>query len=182
MIELIGVEKRYRNETVTFTDKRLEKGLWLLLGRNGAGKTTLLRIIAGLLPYAGTCKVRGSVMLAEEKVALPPLMRLGDYLKTLERLSGTTGRKRHLLSLFGLTGKEMVLMKDLSLGMRRKVQLTAALMEERAIYLLDEPMNGLDHASRAALVAYLENLDALIVLTTHHETQFTGVKKRLWRL
>ncbi|MEI7033973.1 ABC transporter ATP-binding protein [Streptomyces pratensis] len=157
----------------------------LLAGPNGAGKSTLLRVIAGLTPAAaGTCRVAGEPPDSAAAGALrgfvqdePPLyeyLTVREHLAFAARLWGVSAADAPRgLERFGAAGWADTLIRDLSLGTRKKVGLVAALLHRPRLVLLDEPFNGLDAASCTELVALLGEVrsEGRTVLLTSHEPQ-----------
>ena len=126
-------------------------------GANGSGKSTLLRLIAGLLPKAsGVMKVEGAIALADENLALdvnPPLD------KALHIWAGMDGAAADLrdaaLVAMDLVPLANVPVRYLSSGQRKRAGLARMLASKAAVWLLDEPYNGLDSANSTRLDAAL---------------------------
>ena len=160
-----------------------------LLGPNGAGKTTLVRILATLLrPDAGHAlvagldvvrdrnRVRRSISLTGQNVAIDDLQTGEENLRMMARLSGMTGgssrrRARELLDSFELgdAGKRRV--STYSGGMRRRLDLAAGLVGRPSVLFLDEPTTGLDLPSRQAMwrvIGDLVRTGASVLLTTQY--------------
>ena len=126
-----------------------------MAGANGIGKSSLIRILAGLaLPYAGHVERDGTVGLIDERLALDPALPLGEALAFWARIDGVEGDTlaAHLAAL-GLEGLTDVPVRYLSTGQRKRAGLARLLGQNAAIWLLDEPLNGLDTAACAAVEA-----------------------------
>lgn len=143
-----------RGERLLFQglDLVLEQGgAAMVTGPNGAGKSSLLRVAAGLLrPTAGTA-ARGTVALADEAFALDRRLTLGAALRFwagLDRGDADAG-----LAAMDLGGLADVPVHMLSTGQRRRAGLARAISSGAALWLLDEPANGLDAASLTLLDA-----------------------------
>jgi ATP-binding cassette subfamily F protein uup len=147
-----------------------------LVGVNGAGKTTLLRLLAGeLVPSAGTIE-RGATVrvahLSQDTAEIP-----GD-LRVLESLEAVRGNARLsdgqeitaglLCERFGFRGdRARTLVRDLSGGERRRLQLMRLLMAEPNVLLLDEPTNDLDLDTLTALEDLLDGWPGTLVVVSH---------------
>ncbi|SFF75744.1 heme exporter protein A [Novosphingobium sp. CF614] len=139
-------------------DRVLFRGLSLRLkpgealqvtGSNGIGKSSLLRILAGLAPaYAGSVEIAGAVSLLDERPALDPVLPLGRALGFWQRIDGAADNE---LARLGLAGLLDVPVRYLSTGQRKRAALARLLGQKARVWLLDEPLNGLDgHAAALA--------------------------------
>ena len=202
-IETIDLVKVYGSDTraldgISF---RVAPGeLFGFLGPNGAGKTTTIRILATLLePTAGMAKVLGIDVMRDPNGVRK---RLGLALQTatldafstgretlelagrLQRMSGPEIRRRadELLELMGLASVGKKLTGTYSGGMKRRLDLAAALMHRPELLILDEPTEGLDPQSRTALWEELERVNragTTMLLTTHYMEEADRLCSRL---
>jgi len=158
---------------------------WLtILGPSGCGKTTLLRIVAGLLePDAGVVRVGPAAGSRLGRTAyLPQEDTLFPWRTALENAllpSEIDGRPRadarrealELFDRFGLAGFEQIYPRQLSGGMRQRVELARTFLARRDVLLLDEPLGALDPLTRAALQDWLVEVwtefRRTILLVTH---------------
>ena len=157
------ISKKYKDKVaVDDVSLRLTPGVWGLLGANGAGKTTLMRMIAGIMrPTAGQVKYDGlPITELKEKYRdrfgyLPqdfgfyPEFTVKGYLYYVAALKGLTKRdtKRkveELLEQMTLTEVQNKKIVKLSGGMKRRVGIAQALLNEPEVLVLDEPTSGLD--------------------------------------
>ncbi|MEY2512983.1 MAG: type transport system ATP-binding protein, partial [bacterium] len=160
-----------------------------LLGPNGAGKTTLVRILATLLrPDAGSARVAGFDVVREAAVLRAHIGLAGQYAAVDENLTGfenleMVGRLYHLgrrtageratelLERFELDEAGGRPAKTYSGGMRRRLDLAAALVTRPPVLFLDEPTTGLDPRSRVGLWETIEARAAAgttVLLTTQY--------------
>ena len=190
-IEVDSVTKRFEDTVaVDNLSMNVEKGeLFGLLGPNGAGKSTLTKMISGMLnPTSGTIKV-GKYSIQDDPMKVKELLGvvpqdivLYDYLNAREnlafygRLYGVSGRKlknriKELLMFTQLDEKAVKRhVSTYSGGMKRRVNIAAALLHEPQVLLLDEPTAGLDPQNKHALWEIIQTLKKqgkTIVLTTH---------------
>jgi ABC transport system ATP-binding/permease protein len=147
-----------------------------LVGVNGAGKTSLIKLLSGELePTAGVVERGATVKLAhlsQDTAEVP------GHLRVLESLEAVRGRARlaggqeitasSLADRFGFRGeKAWTLVRDLSGGERRRLQLMRLLMEEPNVLLLDEPTNDLDIDTLTALEDLLDGWPGTLVVVSH---------------
>lgn len=191
MLELIEVSKLYSGvaavDRVSFRARPGE--ITGYLGANGSGKSTTMKMITGLIePTAGKI-LFGSRPITEDWIA--HRQRLGyvpeephlythlsgfEYLEMVAQLRGLTGalpRMEGLLRLFQLAGDRHAPISAYSKGMRQKVLLSAALLHNPELILLDEPFSGLDVGSALVLRSLMEELAARgkVVLFSSHELE-----------
>lgn len=151
-----------------------------LLGPNGAGKTTLIKTIAGLLaPTGGSVRVCGHepgpeskalVSYLPEKTYLSSWMKISDALDYFESFYADFSRMRALDMLSRLQVPPDTLIKKLSKGTQEKVQLVLVMSRQAKLYLLDEPIAGVDPAARDYILdTVISNYDrnASIIISTH---------------
>jgi len=184
-----NLTKIFRRPVISGLDLTVAPGeFYALLGPNGAGKTTTLRMIAGLLkPDDGTISVDGidvakNPLGAKAVMAwLPDEPLLYDRLTPLEYLGFVAGlwrvdpalakaRAEEWLEIFGLWAHRHERCEGFSRGMKQKVVLAGALIHEPKLFILDEPLTGLDAASARLVKTILQKraqAGAAIILTTH---------------
>jgi len=161
-----------------------------LLGPNGAGKSTLIRMLTTLLPpTAGTAIINGFDVVqpsdgVRHSIGVIPQAMTSDLERSVEenliifaKLYGVPRAKREplidqLLEAVELTQWRAAQVKNLSGGMRRRVEIARGLVHEPRIFFLDEPTTGLDPVSRVAVWEMLEKIkrerDLTILITTHY--------------
>ena len=198
------LSKEYKDKrAVDDVSLALTSGIWGLLGANGAGKTTLIRMIAGILaPSAGQIRYDG-VDIAHLGAAyrdlfgyLPqefgfyPEFTVIDYLNYMAALKGlsakTSKRKiNELLESLALTDVRKKRIIKLSGGMKRRVGIAQALLNEPKVLILDEPTSGLDPAERVRfrnLIAQFAQ-DRIVLISTHivSDVEYIAAQNALMR-
>ena len=190
-IETTGLTKRFGDvQVLDRLDLEVARGsVVALLGPNGAGKTTTVRLLATLLrPDGGSARVAGFDVIAQrsevrhrislvgQHAALDDVLTGGENLEMLGRLRGlslrqTRQRRADLLAQFGLTVAGGQRVATYSGGMRRRLDIAAALVTRPEIVFLDEPTTGLDPRGRQDLWSDVEGLAAAgvtVLLTTQY--------------
>lgn len=148
-----------------------------IAGSNGIGKSSLIRILAGLLrPFAGSVESHGAMGLIDERLALDENLPLGQALAFWEKLDGC--RDPGLaFDLLQLTPLLEVPVRYLSTGQRKRAALARLLNRNCPIWLLDEPLNGLDTqacASVEALVAQHCAGGGIAIVASHQAMALPG--------
>ena len=125
-------------------------------GATGTGKTTLIRALAGLLmPYSGSLESEGRIGLLDERPALDPDLPLGKALAFWERIDGC-GDPSGALTALGLKPLLEVPVRYLSTGQRKRAAFASLLNRGVPIWLLDEPLSGLDSDAIAKVVSLIQ--------------------------
>lgn len=182
LVEVSGLTKRFGTTTALDDfDLELVPGQVVgLLGENGCGKTTLLKILAGVLAdYEGHVRVGGHepgpaskalVSFLPDTSFLPDSARVTYCLELYRDFFADfdVEKARDLIGYFGLS--ESSRLKQMSKGMREKVQISLAMSRDARVFLLDEPISGVDPAARQLILdGILRNLsqDSLLLISTH---------------
>lgn len=202
MLEVSGVAKSYGGrravDGVSFT---VERGQTIgLIGPNGAGKSTTVSIICGLLTAdAGTVMLDNSAIgvganSAKRKIGLVPQdLALYEDLSAFENLRlfaslyGLSGKRsqeraREVLALVNLADRASDRPSTFSGGMRRRLNIAAALMHDPELLILDEPTVGVDPQSRNAIFDTLEKLKSLgcsMIYTSHYMEEVERLADRI---
>jgi ABC-2 type transport system ATP-binding protein len=191
-VEIDHISKRYGRtlalDDVTFD---VERGaVFALLGPNGAGKTTLLHILCTILrPDGGSARIGGvdvmkdplgarrSLGVVFQEPSLDDRLTVGENLEFHGLVYGVpkTARRARITEMLALVELEKwrdTLVRALSSGMKRRLEVARALVHDSRILFLDEPTAGLDAQSRERMWQYLRNArrerELTVIVTTHY--------------
>ncbi len=165
----------------------LTPGIWGLLGANGAGKTTLMRMIAGIMDPTGGKILYDGIPISElgekyrdifgylpQEFGFYPEFTVKDYLEYVAVLKGLPDREirkkiHELLELLTLSHVKNKKIAKLSGGMKRRVGIAQALLNEPEVLILDEPTSGLDPGERVRFRKLLSEFahDRIVLISTH---------------
>jgi ABC-2 type transport system ATP-binding protein len=159
------------------------------LGANGAGKSTTIRMLCGLLtPTSGTAMVGGidvsrnpegvkrTIGYMSQKFSLYEALTVDQNIRFFGGIYGLTGdrletRRKFVLDMAGLNGRENTLTRELPGGWRQRLALGCAILHEPRIVFLDEPTGGVDPLSRRRfwdLIGDLSRAGVTVLVTTHY--------------
>lgn len=168
LIHLEGVSKKYGwTKALSEVSLRIESGKIIgLLGENGSGKSTLMKLIAGIArPSAGSVNIEGkkaglstrsAISFLPDRSVLEPWMRVGDAVRFYSDFYSDFNKERAagLLRFMKLEPQQHVL--SLSKGMKERLEVALVLSRDAKLYLLDEPIGGVDPVARDKI------LDAIV--------------------
>lgn len=180
------LSKQYKNKiAVDRISLRLQKGVYGLLGANGAGKTTLMRMVCGILrPTGGTVSFddmdvseegyRAILGYLPQDFGYYPEFSGQDFLMYLAALKGISKPKAkrkadELLELTALRKVAKKKIKTYSGGMKQRLGIAQALLNDPKLLVLDEPTAGLDPKERVKFRELIQRLgeDSIVLLSTH---------------
>ena len=190
-IEVRGLTRRFGQfvavDGISFDVGRGE--IFGFLGSNGAGKSTTIRMLCGLLsPSAGTATVGGidvtrdpegvkrRIGYMSQRFSLYELLTVDQNIRFFGGIYGLddqtlAARRRVVIEMAGLAGREHTLARDLAGGWRQRLALGCAVLHEPAILFLDEPTGGVDPLSRRQFWRLIDALSAggvTVLVTTHY--------------
>ena len=191
-LKVSNLKKTYKNGTVALKglDLSVEKGeIFALLGPNGAGKSTLIGIISSLVnPTSGDVKVFGDCLTKQRNEVkshiglVPQEFNFNMFEKPMDILvnqAGYYGVPRHTaieraekyLKQLQLWDKKDTMSRSLSGGMKRRLMIARAMMNEPRLLILDEPTAGVDIEIRRSMWEFVKEISdagTTIILTTHY--------------
>ena len=187
-LELDNITKNYKDKRALYNVNYIfHEGVYGLLGANGAGKSTLMRIICGIMkPTIGEVKVNGTnIMKLDEKYRdllgyLPqdfgyyPSFTANEfmmYMASLKGLNNNYSKKKisELLHIVGLDEVKNKKIKTFSGGMKQRLGIAQAVLNDPQILILDEPTSGLDPKERIHFRNLISGFakDKIVLLSTH---------------
>ncbi len=165
-IELKNLTKKYGAVTVLDNlNIKLKKEKILVVGNNGSGKTTFIKCILNFLKYHGSIKIVGDISYAPDKLYLPDV-KVKDFFKNLNI---------KVNNIFDLDLESRI--KKLSKGNKQKINLLQCLNRETDIYILDEPLDGLDKYSKQSFLNELKMMDKLIIVVSQRKEEYDFFEK-----
>ena len=204
ILEVKDVSKKYgKKQVLSGVSFDIEEGdIFGLIGPNGAGKSTLINIITGILdPLNGEVLIGGHsikkkpieakrlIGLVPQELALSEDISAIDNLNFFASLYGLSGKKlneavNEALEVAGLTEKKKEKVKKFSGGMKRRLNLAAAIMHKPRLLILDEPTVGIDPQSRNNIFEYLRKVNSqdktTILYTSHYMEEVEELCKNIF--
>ena len=195
VIETKQLTKTYGEQTVVNSvNIHVKQGqIYGLLGRNGAGKTTIMKMILGLTDItSGEVDVFGQNIKGREKRVYPrigaiietpgfyPNLTGTENLEIFAKLRGTAAPNavKNALEIVGLPYRDKKLFSKYSLGMKQRLGIACAIMEEPKLILLDEPFNALDKEGQEKLSEIIRDMrdkGSLILLSSHDKDELENL-------
>ncbi len=198
MLEIRNVVKKFGKEVIAVNDVslKLERGVVGLIGHNGAGKTTLMQMIATLTkPSSGQILFQGQDVVKQPKAIqaklgfLPqdfgvyPNLTALEFMQYFAALKGVRdpARIRHLLEMVNLHDHAKRAAASFSGGMRRRLGIAQALLNDPDILIVDEPTAGLDPEERLRFRNLLAELGfkKLVIMSTHIVSDVESIASHL---
>ncbi|MCC8352936.1 ABC transporter ATP-binding protein [Bacillus sp. AF23] len=191
MLQAENIKKAYEKKTIvkgiSFSLKKGES--FGLLGPNGAGKSTTISLISGLVPLDGgeitvggyaigkdTNKAKQKIGIVPQEIALYPTLAAQENLVFWGKMYGLTHgeakkRSAEVLEYVGLTERAKDKIETFSGGMKRRINIGAALMHKPELLIMDEPTVGIDPQSRNHILETVKQLNETgmtVIYTSHY--------------
>ena len=200
MLKIESLSKKFgKKEALSDVNLELDSGIYGLLGDNGAGKSTLMRLLVGVdtptrghILYEGEDisqlkeKYRGLLGYMPQEFAVFPGFTAGEFLTYMGALKGLSKRelKEKIPRVLAFVNLEDVKDKKVSTfsgGMKRRVGIAQALLNDPKILILDEPTAGLDPGERIRFSNILSNMskDKIILFSTHIISDIEAITKSI---
>lgn len=192
-IEIKNLNMSYKHKVLDNLNLDLEDGQIVgLVGSNGSGKSTLLRILSGLeMTYKGEVLINDKkpdyrtyeeVSYQPDKFALDEKLSVKEVVSTYKTFFKDFDEDKFykLFNEFNLPLKSKV--KEMSKGMREKMQIALSLSRNTDIYLLDEPISGVDPSARKSIINIILNNfreDSILIISTHLISQIEPLLDRV---
>lgn len=179
LVKLTNVTKSYIKVKYDLEIKVNDK--LLIIGNNGIGKTTLVKLICGYIKsYEGEIvRNTNNISYLEEALALPYNMNVGKYINVMEDIKGHN-INYELGQIFNIPKNKTI--RQLSKGNKQKLALLISLIKGNDLYILDEPLNGLDSKTSGLFLEFLKNFDATLLIISHSPNNFKSVTKAIYEL
>lgn len=169
LIKLVDVSKKYLSIKYNLEIRSNEKVI--IKGSNGKGKTTLAKLLCNYIkPDSGKMtKEAINISYLEEKPILPQEMNVKKYLQVYEELMDSR-YSEELALIFELPLNKKI--KELSKGNLQKLVILKTFIGNFDLYILDEPLNGLDTKTEIAFLTFLNNITETIIVITHFPEKY----------
>lgn len=195
-----AVKKFKDNTVIDNVSLTLEGGnIYGFVGRNGSGKTMLFRAISGLIHIdSGSIEIDGKVMhkdidalpsvgIAIENAGLFPEFSGYKNLKYLAGIKKKIGKDeiKQVIKSVGLDPEDKRPIRKYSLGMRQRILIAQAIMENPDVLLLDEPTNGLDDSGVdeiRKLISVQAKRGAIVCVASHNKEDITLLSNKIFRV
>ncbi|WP_432362866.1 ABC transporter ATP-binding protein [Sporosarcina sp. UB5] len=202
MLTVTDVKKSFHSkEVIKGVSLQVGKGeSFGLLGPNGAGKSTLISMICGLIPASGgeirvggkpvgkqSREIKQLIGIVPQDIALYPTMSALDNLMFWGKMYGLCGKKakaraKEVLEIVGLTERAKDRIETFSGGMKRRINIGAALMHEPELLIMDEPTVGIDPQSRNHILETVKALNEqgmTVIYTSHYMEEVEYLCRRI---
>lgn len=161
-----------------------DKGVYLITGSNGSGKTTLVKAILGLISYSGTIDVNKNITYVPDKNVINNNVKVRDFFIVYSKYKNFI-IDYSCIERFKLDTYLDYKVGELSKGNKQKMMLASAFMEKNDIYIMDEPLNGLDKVNQQIFseeIKRLKNDNKLIIILSHLLNKYRSLNPYIMNL
>lgn len=179
LINLENVTKSYLNKVFNFKINQGDK--ILVIGENGSGKSTLIKLITNyIVNYNGNIKRRKfKISYLEEIIELPMNMKVSNYIKVMCELKKGIVDFELYNNLNIPTDKYIF---ELSKGNKQKLSILTTFIGKFDMYVLDEPLNGLDDSMINYFINYIKNIKESVLIVTHYPEKYQCLGYKIIKL
>ena len=190
MIRIKNVSKHYgKQKVLAGINLTFEKGkVYGIVGKNGAGKTTLFRCLADIETYDGSIDsdyidLKNHIGLLETNPVLLSRITGWEYLKLLTKARKVEVNDFEIQNIFDLPLDQYA--ETYSTGMKKKLALTAILLQKNEVFILDEPFSGVDIQSNILITAIIDELrrkDKIVLISSHIFSSLSAICDKIFLL
>ena len=177
LIKVTDFSKKYGMTEINIAELVIKERITLIVGENGSGKSTLLKAIVGLINYDGNIEKDCTIGYMSEFPPFPLDVEVNQFLTQLSTFDKQSNHYLDLVIEFDLVDKLDRKISSLSKGMRAKLNLIQCLMLNRDLYILDEPLSGLDYESINELIQHIKNSPKAFLISSHISESFEELNK-----
>ena len=181
-IKIVDFTKSYPNKVIQIKNLSITKKVTIFVGENGSGKSTILKAISKLIKYQGTISSTYTFSYMPENPLFPVDITVEQFLYNLYNTSSNNYDYNKYLTKYGLINKLHSTTNTPSKGMKATLNLIQCLMRNTDVYILDEPLNGLDEESVNTLIKDIENSNKHFIISSHLEDTIKVLDKEIINL
>lgn len=178
LIEINNFVKKYRNHDVIIKNIVISKRVTLIVGANGSGKSTLLKALAGFIKYKGVITKGYTYSYASETLCYPEDINVFQFHNSMQLINENPVSYEilyhHLVDL-SLEDKIDEEIKHLSKGMKAKIGLLYCINQKADVFLLDEPLSGMDKESIKKVKKLIATSDKNFIIATHLKSELLDI-------
>lgn len=175
-IIISNFSKKYPNKEICFQELEFKNKVSVLVGDNGSGKSTILKALMNIIRFEGDIKNDNSVSFMAENPHFPIDITVKEFLHNLSQLDKKDYDYDRYLIKYKLKIKENEYIYSLSKGMKAKLNLIQCLIRNSDIYLLDEPLSGLDEESIKELINDINSSSKSFIISSHLASVFGSLE------
>lgn len=178
-IRIDNFTKRYPDKVIHIEKVSLTKKVTIFVGENGSGKSTILKGLLNLINYEGVILSKHTLSYMPENPSFPLDITVRQFLSNLHHTSTNDYDYYQFLIEYGLESKINSYIHTLSKGMKAKLNLIQCFMRNTDVYILDEPLNGLDEESVKMLLKHINKSSKNFIISSHLEDAFKVLDKEI---